>query len=89
MPVFPRYSRVVSFRLSREEYDVLSRISEERGAHSVSDYARWMVRHGLEDCDGMVPASLPDQVRSLAVRMDELSREVVRLKSLLDAARCA
>jgi hypothetical protein len=82
MPVFPRTSRVVSFRLSAEEYDVLTQVSEKEGAHSVSDYARWTVRHALGGNGGPVYAPLPDQVRSLHVRMDELSREVTRLKSL-------
>jgi hypothetical protein len=82
MPVFPRTSRVVSFRLSTQEYEILARVSEKEGAHSVSDYARWTIRHALEGGDGSIHASLPDQVRSLHLRVDELSRELARLKSL-------
>ncbi len=40
MAVFRRRTRVVSFRLSDDEYESLRQVSLAEGARSVSDYAR-------------------------------------------------
>jgi predicted DNA-binding protein len=83
MTVIPKHSRTISFRLSETEYEVLRRLSEQKGAHSVSDYARWAVRHGMETSGSWEQSSLADQLRSLCVRVESLSREVTRLKDLM------
>ena len=81
MTVFSRHTRVISFRVPEKEYESLRKISDQRGAHSISDYARWIVRQGLE-AEGVTGyASLPDQVRSLTLRVDELTQELSRLRS--------
>ena len=81
MTVFSPHTRVISFRIPENEYESLRKISDERGAHSISDYARWMVRQGLEAEGVTGHASLPDQVRSLTLRVDELTQELSRLRS--------
>ncbi len=40
MPVLKRRSRIVSFRLSPEEYDSLKTLSMSNGARSVSEFTR-------------------------------------------------
>lgn len=76
VPVFQRRTKVVSFRVSAEEYGHLMRISSESGAHSLSDWARGAAL--LQS--GAPPAS---NAYGLRARVEELHREVLRLSDLV------
>ena len=83
MNVLKRRSRMVSFRLSEEEYEGLKHICMTVGARSLSDIARDAVQQLLGN--GMEPKSDGDaKLRLLYERMDALDHEVKRLAALVD-----
>jgi len=69
--------RMVSFRLSEEEYDGLKNLCLAEGARSVSDLARATVCRLLR-----MPNGSP--VQTLERRVQELDREVKRLSQLIE-----
>lgn len=78
MSVFKRRTRIISFRVSEEEYGHLLRISSESGAHSISDWARAVT---CAHCGCEVRG--PNRAHDLNARVDELHREVQRLSDLI------
>lgn len=95
MAVIKRRSKMVSFRLSDEEYRDLLMLCEQRGSRSISDLARDAVfnllisGHGHPKVNGHGHAHAADgsiiehKVHVLDGRMQELDREVRRLADLL------
>ena len=85
MGVFRRRTRVVSFRLSDEEYENLRRASLTEGAHSVSDYARVALCRGL----GPARTSSGDGIEAKVLQLDEqmqvLQDELRRLQAVIAA----
>jgi hypothetical protein len=82
MKVLKPRSRMISIRLSEEEYDGLCRLSEVTGAHSLSDLARNAMRlflsltaheRLLSDPTGAVQA----QMEILGRRIDELRNQLL------------
>lgn len=71
-----RRSRTVSFRLSDEEYKLLRRISEKRGARSVSDYTRSVACNSDPGEDGNGGIKIDDALQSLNDRMEALDRSI-------------
>ena len=83
MTVLKRRSRMVSFRLSEEEYEGLKHICIAVGARSLSDVARDAVQQMIEN--GSSPRrDLSAEVELLTQRMEALDHEVKRLAHLLD-----
>jgi hypothetical protein len=85
MAVFKRRSKLVSFRLSEEDYRSLIEICQTRGARSVSEVARDAM-HGLLGVNGHGNGSetrLESQVVQLQSRLEELDREVKRLAGMV------
>jgi predicted DNA-binding protein len=80
MPVFKKRNRIVSFRVSEDEYQTLQRVSEQQGAHSVSDYARYLACRGF---DRHKDHSLAAQLDHLSSRVDDLAHNVARLAALV------
>ena len=80
MTVLKRRSRMVSFRLSEQEYESLLILCSSRGARSLSDLARDAMQALLHDDQGDGLAGL---VRQLRKRMDHLDLEVKQLTQLL------
>jgi len=95
MAVIKRRSKMVSFRLSEQEYQDLLMLCEQRGSRSISDLARDAVFNlllsgrpagsvnghgGAAHADGSV---IEHKVHVLDGRMQELDREVRRLAGLL------
>jgi DNA anti-recombination protein RmuC len=83
MSVLKRRCRMVSFRLSDEEYEGLKSICMTVGARSLSDVARDAVQRML----GNGVASKKDleaEVDSLTAKMDSLAKEVQRITKLLE-----
>ena len=81
MFVFKRKTRMVSFRLSEEEYQFLRAVSESKGARSVSDYARDTLFRISP------PAEIQARVDKLAGDLETLNREVQSLRTGQPAAR--
>jgi hypothetical protein len=78
MNVLKRRSRMVSFRLSEEEYESLRHICLTAGARSLSDIARDAV-HRLIGNGGEQKKDLETQLRLLNERIDAIDQEVRRL----------
>ncbi len=71
--------RMVSFRLSEEEYDWLKNRCLSEGARSVSELARATVCRLLGSTNG-------SPVLTLEKRVEELDQEIKRLSQLVDRA---
>jgi hypothetical protein len=85
MVILKRRSRIVSFRLSLEEYEVMKERCISEGARSISDYAR------IAACSGMSGSSqlrhdmeMETTLRKLRRRMEKLDHEVRRLTQLVE-----
>ena len=85
MVVFKRKSRMISFRLSEEEYQYLRTVSESKGARSVSDYARDTLFHNNQ-VGRQRPPELQARMVKLASMLDSLNREVQSLRTAQPAA---
>ena len=91
MAVIKRRSKMVSFRLSEQEYQDLLILCEQRGSRSISDLARDAVfslfASGNGRGDGSVRGAdgsvIESKVHALDGRMRELDREVKRLADLV------
>lgn len=76
MAILKRRSRMISFRLSEDEYASLRSLCENEGARSVSDLARDAVhRLIVKDSEADVAVTL----RALQGRIDSLDLQVQRL----------
>jgi hypothetical protein len=80
-----RRSKMVSFRLSLEEYARFQTLCEERGIRSLSDFARTAV-HNMAASDD-TPDPLWQEVGHIRSQMTALSRELDRIAGLLEARR--
>ena len=78
-----RRSRMVSFRLSEQEYQDLRQLCERVGSRSVSDLARDAVFNVLAPANGTSNGVQDGAVDALATRMKELDREIKRLTGLM------
>ena len=76
MSILKRKSRMISFRLSEDEYASLRSLCENEGARSVSDLARDAV-HRLIVKDSQADLTLT--LRELQGRLDTLDLQVQRL----------
>ena len=80
---FVRRTRIVSIRVTQDEYQTLDRISRREGANSVSEFLRQLIMNAA-------PATSASRRRSREVcdELDDLKRRVDRLSQLvhLDAA---
>jgi hypothetical protein len=73
-----RRSKIVSFRLSDEEYDSLKNVSSTRGARSVSEFTR-SVACGSTN----VPDKIEDSLRTLTIKMDRIDQQLQILAEVL------
>jgi hypothetical protein len=80
---FMRKSKMISFRLSPEEYLSLQTACTSKGVRSVSDLARTAVQRMIASNDGVNP--LIDEVRSLQHRVRLISMELDRLATTVDS----
>ena len=82
MVVLKRKTRMVSFRLSEEQYEALVHASFSTGARSVSDYAR----DTLFDCldiqnRGTAAGALESRVERIALDVESLTRNMRQLQA--------
>jgi hypothetical protein len=93
VPVFQRKSRLVSFRVSEEEYESLRRTASVYGVRGISDVARFAVRKvlsvPLQDQNGLMNqdshmeesvAKLTHNLEQVTQRMDEIVQRLDVLK---------
>jgi hypothetical protein len=86
MAVFKKRTRVVSFRVSDEEYGELLGLSRAHGARSVSDFARLAARQSLCESDGRGLNALQAKLQELSGQVDHLDSEVKRLTHFVQVA---
>jgi len=75
---FKRMNRMVSFRVSQDEFELLRTKSEAVGARSVSDYARVAL------CGAATNAPNGSDIHDLNNVVQKLRDEILRLSELLD-----
>ncbi len=87
MPVLKRRTRVVTFRVSEEEFNSLSDACMASGARSISDFARSAVSQCLrrEGASRLVR----EEIRVVKIRLDALEQELRRISDLIGAAGLA
>jgi hypothetical protein len=85
MIVMKRREKMVSIRLSKDEYARLKEITQAQGARSVSDLARSAMQLMLSSYEAGSDGSIHSRVRELDVRVAVLDREVQRLTALVAA----
>jgi hypothetical protein len=69
-------SRMISFRLSGQEYEILKALHPHHGARNLSDFARTaMLRHLNSE-----PPAAAHHAESVQSRVEELNDRVVRLQ---------
>ena len=76
---FVKRSRIVSIRVTQDEYQTLDRISRRRGANSVSEYLRQLIMNAAP----VVPAS-GQGTHEVSEELDYLKREVDRLSHIVE-----
>jgi hypothetical protein len=81
VPILKRRSRIVSFRLSDDEYDSLKSVSTTRGARSVSEFTRAVA------CNANEPEKIETTLRSLDERMALLDRRLQILTDVLQSKK--
>ena len=94
MAVLKRRSRIVSVRLSEQEYQELLSCCLNRGARSLSDLAREAMQGLLASRDGNGNGhgngdGLGVEVEKLNGRMEQLDHELKRLANLVNKSTAA
>jgi hypothetical protein len=75
-------SKMISFRLSGEEYRMLQGACSKSGARSVSELARAAMQKIIIE-DGFRPGSAETEIRELKIKFSVLAAEVDRLSRLV------
>ena len=88
MPFGKRRTRLVSFRLSEEEYERLTQACIDDGARSISDFARGALQRTVSGETGSAAGEkLGNRTQELIDTMKELSRRVGQLVGLAESSR--
>jgi Arc/MetJ-type ribon-helix-helix transcriptional regulator len=83
MIVMKRREKMVSIRLSDDEYQRLKEMTQAQGARSVSDVARSAMQLMLSAHQAGFDGTIESRVRELDGRVAVLDREVQRLSALV------
>lgn len=84
MAVLKRKSRMISLRLSNEEYEALRSLYRVHGSRSVSEFARNAMQKVIAET--VSPAqSLDSRLNDLDLKMSSLDQEVARLVRLVES----
>ncbi|HWR52725.1 MAG TPA: hypothetical protein VN428_16565 [Bryobacteraceae bacterium] len=83
MPI--RKSRMISFRLSEDEYEALKGSCSQSGARSVSDLARSAMHEFLGNGRNQSDRTFQSELERLNGRVSMLDRAVERLAQLVSA----
>jgi hypothetical protein len=79
--------RIVSFRLSQEEYEALESTCIAAGARSISDFARSAACSLSLQGNGLLENAPETMIRALQKRVEDLDREVRRLTYLVELSQ--
>jgi hypothetical protein len=82
VPIQKRRSKIVSFRLSDEEYDSLKSVTASRGARSVSEFTRSVACNMRAGENGA--EKIEDSLRILNDRMKALDHRIQMLTQVLE-----
>jgi hypothetical protein len=84
MPVFNPKNRMISFRLSEEQFALLQEASIRTGARSVSEYARdaivRLLHHRHEGANG---DGVTGRINKLACDLESLDAEIQHLREIV------
>jgi hypothetical protein len=88
MGVLKKRTRLISFRLSDEEYQTLLAITAAQGARSISDFSRAALGRALKDNLNQLnfepDLGFPGQVRDLIKSMRELGNVITDLSQRIE-----
>ena len=87
MPRLNRRNKVISIRLSMEEYDQLQNLCVSKGADSLSELARAAMKLLLLQEKENGHAAIETRVKEMHSRVETLDREVARLATLIGLTR--
>jgi hypothetical protein len=82
MSIALRRSRMISFRLSPEEYERFTKLCSERGVRSVSDMARIALQKLVAGDTESDPISF--EVRDLRSQIKAMANELERLAAIVE-----
>jgi hypothetical protein len=90
MPVLVKRSKMVSVRLSHDEFEELKEVCEALGARSISDLARTAMHRLMNSGHTAEVSGLEAQVNMLGEKVARLQRELAELRGLVrgGAASC-
>lgn len=84
MTVFKPKTRMISFRISEEEYQSVQQASLSHGARSVSDFSRECLLHLLhQPAAGAPRTALDSKIEQLSSEFKMLNRDVETLRAAL------
>jgi len=86
MSVIKRKTRMISFRLSDEEYAHLTNLCETQGARSLSDLARAAMQSLITNGAANGTAGIEERISHLDGRVKVLDRAVERLSQVVAMA---
>lgn len=78
--MFKRKTRMVTFRLSEEEFNSLRNVCISEGFDSLSELVRAAVQESLAGRHGCSAEALRAAMERLTARMEEVGRDVIQLK---------
>ena len=87
MGVLKPRTRLVSFRISDDEYQALVKITAAQGARSISDFSRSALCEALKNSNPLSlepPSSSPIYIRDLIKSMQELGTVISRLSGQIE-----
>lgn len=84
MAVLNKRSRIVSFRVSKDEYEILLELTKKQGAHSVSEFARSTAFLSSNRNSTIVEVKTQAQIHDLQGRVQELANEIQELTRRID-----
>lgn len=85
MPRLNRRHKVISIRISGEEFDQLQNICVTKGADSISELARRAMRLFITQENKYDTAAIESRVNEMNLRISALDQEVARLSRLVVA----
>jgi len=87
MPRLARRHKVISIRVSGEEFDHLQRLCLTKGADSISELSRRAIRLFLLQENKYDTAELESRVSEMQVRIAALDQEVARVAHIIGLGR--
>jgi hypothetical protein len=87
MPRLIRRTKVISIRLSHEEYDQFQELCAVRGSDTISALARTAMKLLALNENGNGKAAIESRVNAMDARVSQLDREVAHLSELMGIAR--